>query len=266
MFSKTVIAAVFAAVVAAQQNPTTAPATGEVVPGCKPYTLKWNPVSAGTVSIEIISGATQGTQVPVGKIATGIPNTGSFVWTPEASLGANAFTGYKIYNDGSATGEFTYSVPFKIDASSCAVPTTSSSAPVETPTESSYPTETASASETTSMSYPTETPVIPSPSSSSICTTTSTVYVQAPSPTAPAETPVAPYPTAPAGTGAPYPSGTAPAGTGYPTTLAPLPSGTGAPVPYPSATPPAQEFPGAASGVKAGLGLAGAAAAFILML
>jgi hypothetical protein len=32
MFSKTVIAAVFAAVVAAQQNPTTAPATGEVSP------------------------------------------------------------------------------------------------------------------------------------------------------------------------------------------------------------------------------------------
>jgi hypothetical protein len=69
----------------------------QVVPGCKPYTLKWNPVSAGTVSIEIISGATQGTQVPVGKIATGIPNTGSFVWTPEASLGANAFTGCKSF-------------------------------------------------------------------------------------------------------------------------------------------------------------------------
>jgi hypothetical protein len=87
-----------------------------------------------------------------------------------------------------------------------------------------------------------------------------------PSATAPVETPVAPYPTGPAGTGAPYPSGTAPAGTGYPTTLAPIPTGTGVPVPYPSATPPAQEFPGAASGVKAGLGLAGAAAAFILML
>jgi len=238
MFSKTFLAAAFAAVVAAQQNPTIAPATGEVIPGCKPYTLKWNAVSAGTVSIEIISGPTQGTQVPVSKPASGIANTGSFVWTPEASLSANAFTGYKIYVDGSATGEFTYSVPFKVDACAPEEPTAPEE-PITTPTASQYP--------DTTMTYPTETPVEPSSSS---CTTTSTVYVNPPStayPTAPAQNTTGPYPT-----------------TMYPTV--PLPSGTGGVYPTAAPTPPAQEFPGAASGIKAGLGLAGAAAAFIFML
>lgn len=248
MFTKTFLAAAFAAVVAAKSNPTITPNTGEVVPGCKPYTLTWQVVSEGTVSIEIISGATQGTQVPVGFAVKGIPNTGSYVWTPEASLAANAFTGYKIYDD--AEGDFEYSKPFSVDGASCAEEPSTLEVP-DVPTASkdeTYPT----ASETKEPTYPTETPVVPT---SSVCTTTSTVYVNPPTtgyPTAPAQNTTGPYPVVP------------------PTTLyptAPLPTGTGG-VGYPSATPtpPAQEFPGAASATKAGLGLMGAAAAFIFML
>lgn len=238
MFTKTFLAAFLAAVVAAQSgNPTITPATGEVVPGCKPYTLSWTPTTPGTVSIEIISGATQGTLQPAGVVAAGIPNSGSFVWTPASALGANAVTGYKILVDGSE--QFQFSVPFSV--SPCEEePTTTPTAPVDT-----YPT--ASETKDTTETYPTETPVVPSSSS---CTTTSTVYVNPPStayPTAPVHNTTGPYPT-----------------TMYPTV--PLPSGTGGVYPTAAPTPPAQEFPGAASGIKAGLGLAGAAAAFIFML
>jgi hypothetical protein len=240
MFSKTFVAALFAAVAVAQnnaENPTSAPATGEKVPGCKPYTLKWNPTTKGTVSIEIISGASQGTLVPVGKVATGIPNSGSFVWTPEAALGKNAVTGYKIYDD--STGLFQYSVPFSVDGATCKDTTTPSAS------KDTYPTSTP----IVSSGYPTSTPTPPAPTSS--CTTTSTVYVP------------------PKGTGYPAPP-PANNGTTYvpappPTTL--YPTGTGAPVPPKSTpTPPAQEFPGAGSAVRAGLGLAGAAVAAVLFL
>jgi len=224
----------------------------QVIPGCKPFTLRWQAVYEGTVSIEVIGGPTQGTQIPIATIASGIPNSGEFVWTPEASFGANAFTGYKIINDGSPTGEFTFSVPFSVDASTCDEASTPV-APVE-------PTVAPTASKDTSPNYPTETPIVVVPSTSS-CTTTSTVYVNPPSGTG--------YPVVPApvhNTTAPYPVVPGPT-TLYPTATAPLPSGTGgASYPTSAPTPPAQEFPGAASSVKAGLGLAGAAAAFIFML
>ncbi|KAF2679921.1 hypothetical protein K458DRAFT_407763 [Lentithecium fluviatile CBS 122367] len=240
MFSKTFLVAFFAALVAAQDNPTSAPATGEVVPGCEPYTLKWNPTTKGTVSIEIISGATQGTLVPVGKVATGIANTGSFVWTPEAALGENAVTGYKIYDD--ATGTFQYSVPFSVDGSTCK--DTETPTPTPEPTKDTYPTG-PTPSETKTPEYPTSTPI---PSSSTTCTTTSTIYVPPTGtgyPPAPSKNSTAPYPVVP------------------PTTL--YPTGTGSPV-APTTTPAAPEFTGAASAAQAGLGLVGAAAAFVFML
>lgn len=242
MFSKTFVAALFAAVAVAQnnaENPTSAPATGEKVPGCKPYTLKWNPTTKGTVSIEIISGASQGTLVPVGKVATGIPNSGSFVWTPEAALGNNAVTGYKIYDD--TTGLFQYSVPFSVDGATCKDATTPSAS------KNTYPTSTPLISST---GYPTASSSKPVEPTSS-CTTTSTVYVP------------------PKGTGYPVPP-PANNGTTYvpappPTTL--YPTGTGAPVPPTGTpTPPVQQFPGAGSAVRAGLGLAGAAVAAVLFL
>jgi len=245
MFTKTFFAAVFAAIAAAQSNsdnPTVAPATNEVVPGCKPYTLKWNPTTAGTVSIEIISGASQGTLVPVGTVATGIANSGTFSWTPAAALGANAVTGYKIIVD--ATGEFQFSVPFSVSACK---PDEVTSTPVATPTPTKegegYPTS------TPETVYPTTTP---EPSSS--CTTTSTVYVNPPAGTGYPHVPVVPGPN----TNAPYP-------VNPPTTMYPTATGTGG-VGYPTATPPPPEFTGAASAVKAGLSFAGAAAAFAFML
>lgn len=239
MFSKTFVAALFAAVAVAQnnaENPTSAPATGEKVPGCKPYTLKWNPTTKGTVSIEIISGASQGTLVPVGKVATGIANSGSFVWTPEAALGNNAVTGYKIYDD--TTGLFQYSVPFSVDGATCKDATTPSAS------KDTYPTKTP----IVSSSYPTSTPVVPTSS----CTTTSTVYVP------------------PHGTGYPAPPPAHNGTTTYPPANPPTtlyPTGTGAPVPPKGTpTPPVQQFPGAGSAVRAGLGLAGAAVAAVLFL
>jgi hypothetical protein len=202
--------------------------------------------------------------VPVGTVASGIPNSGTFSWTPAAALGANAVTGYKIIVD--ATGEFQYSVPFKV--APCASEETSTP-PVVTPTV------TPSAS---SQVYATATPEVPTPevpSSSCTSTYTSTIYVNPPSGTGYVPAPPAPpagsgyVPAPPAGTSYPHvpavPSGpVAPYPVNPPsTTVYPTASGTGSGV-YPTAPPP--EFTGAASAVKAGLSFAGAAAAFAFML
>lgn len=243
MFSKTFVAALFAAVAAAQSNsdnPTSTPATSEVVPGCKPYTLKWNPTTSGSVSIEIISGASQGTLVPVGRVANKIANSGSFVWTPAAELGSNAVTGYKIIVD--ATGEFQYSVPFSVSPCKDVVKPTTSSAPGGYSVTTPQPEKPV---------YSTGKPVVPSSS----CTTTSTVYVNPPAgtgyppaPVVPGNNTTGPYPVVPPTTM--YPTATGTGGSSYPTGTKP--------------TPP--EFTGAASAVKAGLGLVGAAAAAVFML
>jgi hypothetical protein len=263
----------------------TAADLNQKIAGCKPFTLAWKPTTAGTVSIEIITGASQGTLVSAGTVASGIANTGIFVWTPSAALGANAVTGYKIIVD--ATKEFQYSVPFSV--SPCASEETTS-----TPPAVSTPTYGPTSSSSSVPEYSTSAPVseVPTyvPSSSCVSTSTSTVYVNPPvgtgypvAPAPPAGTgyPVAPAP--PAGTG--YPVAPAPpAGTGYPmvpgvpsapvapypvnppttgTTVYPTASGTGSGV-YPTAPP--GEFTGAASAVKAGLSFAVAAAAFAFML
>lgn len=89
------------------------------------------------------------------------------------------------------------------------------------------------------------------PAASSDCTTTTTVYAPAP----------------PVGTGAS--SGAPPASVIYPTGPVTVPeslktTATGGYM-VPTKTP-AVEFPGAASGLQAGLGLAGAVAALVAML
>ncbi|KAJ4412469.1 hypothetical protein N0V82_008788 [Gnomoniopsis sp. IMI 355080] len=120
----------------------TAPAKAEVVPACSTYKLTWDYVStyAGTVSIQLLQGATSTTLQLGPVIASGVDNSlGAYDWAVDCALGADATYGIKITYDNDASGvTFQYSNPFSISkaaatsssaASTSAAPTTSS-APV----------------------------------------------------------------------------------------------------------------------------------------
>jgi hypothetical protein len=183
-------------------------------------------------------------------IVESIDNSGSYTWTPPTTLeGTDGPGGYGIQLIDDMDGHYQYSTQFGIsneEPVSSAAPASSSayesSAPAPKPTVTADGYSVSSAVET-----PSSTPVA---ASSSECTTTTTVYAPAP----------------PVGTGAS--SGAPPSSVVYPTGPVTVPeslktSATGGY--YPTSTP-AVEFPGAASGLQAGLGFAGAIAAFVAML
>lgn len=54
-------------------DPVTAPSSNQIINAGAPFTIQWTApakYAAGTVSIELIGGATQGTQVPLSTIAS----------------------------------------------------------------------------------------------------------------------------------------------------------------------------------------------------
>lgn len=250
MFTKYAVVAFFAGLAAAYHAPVGQP-TGnaitapliEVVPAGKPYTIKWTADSPNKVSLLLLKGPSSNA-VFNQVIVESIDNTGSFTWTPPTTLeGTDGPGGYGIQLIDDVDGHYQYSTQFGISndkpASSSAEPTSSSApAPSETPSGYAVSTPSSSAYEASS------TPV----ANSTSCTTTTTVYAPPP-----------------VGTGAS--SGAPPSTIVYPTGPLTVPqslktSATG----YPVATPTPSEFPGAASGLKAGLGLAGAVAGLVLML
>lgn len=186
-------------------------------------------------------------------IVESIPNSGTYTWTPPTSLeGTDGPGGYGIQLIDDVDGHYQYSTQFGISnvkpvssaqpAPTSAKPVGETSAPAPKPTIASGYVVSSSAV------------VVPVPSSteaSTDCTTTTTIYAPAP----------------PAGTGAS--SGAPPASVIYPTGPVTVPqslktSATGGYI-VPTSTP-VLEFPGAASGLQAGLGFAGAVAAFVAML
>ena len=187
--------------------------------------------------------------VPLGApIVVGIPNSGSFVWTPASSLEADT-THYGIQLIDDITGQYQYSTQFGIskgpECNSYVTPSPSSSQygggyPVSTPAPSSK----ASASKAASS-------VKPQSSAVSTIKVNSTTIITKVSSMVPILS-----------TGVPAGNSTIVQPTkslSVPGSL--LPSGTGS-----ATTSRLPESTGAASGIKAGLGLVGAAAAFAFML
>lgn len=243
MFAKLSIAALFAGLAAAYHapvgeptgNPITRP-LNEVVPAGKPFEITWTPTSSNPVALVLLKGPAINV-IPQYAIVENIPNSGKFVWTPDAALEATAGpNGYGIQLIDEVTGAYQYSTQFGISSSpkpaSSSSSAPSSSAPVSKPasTPSGYATAPAPVKPTTIKTSA----LVPS---SSPCTTI-TAYVPATTGSVvPPKNGTVPYPT-----GAVPPKPSAPAGN----TTAPF-------------------FPGAASGLQAGVGLAGAAAAFVLL-
>ncbi|KAH0595607.1 hypothetical protein MHUMG1_06783 [Metarhizium humberi] len=101
-------------------DPIYTPKADETIPAGSTYTITWKApakYSEGTVKIGLIGGATQGTQVPLIDIASGVKNSAeSYSWTVDASLGDQAVYGLVISYESDTT-IFQYSNPFHIKAS-----------------------------------------------------------------------------------------------------------------------------------------------------
>ena len=84
--SAAAIAAFLITVVSAEgPNPIRAPAGGDVLTAGTDYTIKWDPTTAGTVTLILRKGVSTNLDV-LDHIATGVANTGTFVWDIPATL------------------------------------------------------------------------------------------------------------------------------------------------------------------------------------
>ncbi|RJE27577.1 hypothetical protein PHISCL_00002 [Aspergillus sclerotialis] len=104
--------AAFAALVAAQTaNPFNNPPGGYSFKAGAPTALSWKPTTKGTVTLKLQSGG-QINPASGTTIAANIPNSGSFTWTPEASLPDKSDYTVEIIDD--ATGQYNFLPRFSI--------------------------------------------------------------------------------------------------------------------------------------------------------
>ncbi|KAL3306583.1 Cell wall beta-glucan synthesis [Colletotrichum asianum] len=174
----------FAANVLAQNpnfDPVTKPLSQENIAAGSTYTIEWTAPDAFkdvTVSISLIGGATQNTQVPLLDIASGVANSaGKYSWTIPSTLGKDAFYGLVIKSESNAA-DFQYSNPFHITASDSSSGTTTlvSSAGTATVTlsaasVSATPSASASASVSAAASASSSAPVVIANTSTALSTT-----------------------------------------------------------------------------------------------
>ena len=217
-------------------NPITRP-LNEVVPKCEPFTITWTPTTANTVSVLLLKGPSTNVVKFGPALAEGIVNGGSLAWTPASDLPiTEGNTGYGLQIIDDVTGQYQYSTQFGLSAGKCGDVKSSSAAPA--PASSSAPVASSSPA-ASAAGYPVASTPAGYPAASA--------------------TPVAPassgYPTM-----APYPTTmvSAPAGT-------PSHNATVKPSGYPVSNTTSPSLPeqttNAASGLSAGMGLVGAAAA-----
>ncbi|KAL5119426.1 hypothetical protein ACEQ8H_002695 [Pleosporales sp. CAS-2024a] len=257
MLAKLSMVALCAGLVAAQHapvgdpsgNPITRP-LNEIVAACVPFTITWQPTTSNSVSLILLRGPSTNIK-PLSTLVTGIPNSGSFVWTPSSSLEADT-THYGLQLIDDVTGQYQYSTQFGIskDAAACHGVAASSAASSPYNGGGGYPVSTPASSAPAASSA--------APSSSSIVVVVPTSSPKAPTTiatvTAPSSAPSSGYP-APSSILLPTKSMTVPAS---------LKTTATAPV-SPTKSLPAQST-GAAAGLQAGLGFVGAAAAMAFML
>lgn len=114
------------------------------------------PTSSGTITLLLLRGPSENV-VPLKPIAEGIPNTGSYVWTPDSSLEPDT-SRYGIQLIQDSDGAFQYSTQFgiggdSVDAASISSTTTATNTMTATnttlPSDTTLPTDTTFTSATT---------------------------------------------------------------------------------------------------------------------
>jgi hypothetical protein len=137
------------------------PGLEEAVPAGKPYTITWKPTTPGPITLVFLKGPASNA-IAQYAIAEHIDNSGSYQWTPSASL-APGKTGYGILLVDESTGAYQYSTQFGISNSdnsgstggataTQAGPTTTASSAVTKTSIDSYATTTKAAKPTTTAS------------------------------------------------------------------------------------------------------------------
>lgn len=215
------------------------PTAWEVLSAGSTFKITWQhhaKYDGETVAISLIGGATQGTQVPLISIASGIKNeAGAYEWAIPSSLGDAAVYGLVIKLE-SDTSVFQYSNPFKIDGDDTVKSSTKAAA--KTTSEAAYAVPSVSVSSAIVSSAPAadHTKVVEVTDLTTVPCTTSTSSV---APVVPTYVPVpnngtTPAPYVPVTTAAPIPYGNATWSTAVvpPVTT----GGSGAVVPTPEAT------------------------------
>ncbi|KAF9774021.1 hypothetical protein IL306_008049 [Fusarium sp. DS 682] len=127
-------------------DPVLTPTNWEKVSAGKTLEITWQAkpkYSGEKISISLIGGATQNTQVPIKTIATGIDNdAASYSWAIDSTLGTENVYGLvlKLESDPKV---FQYSFPFKIEGAEKPSQTKSDyevpTAPAPKPTKPAYP-------------------------------------------------------------------------------------------------------------------------------
>jgi hypothetical protein len=84
-----------------------------VVPAGAEYTITWQPTTLGTVTIVLLKGPAENI-IPVAPLAEHIPNSGTFSWTPDASLEPTGDRGYGLQIINDADGLYQWSTQFGI--------------------------------------------------------------------------------------------------------------------------------------------------------
>jgi hypothetical protein len=105
-------------------NPIGLPGLNQQVPAGEPFTITWDPTTAGTVSLILLRGPSTNV-VPIATLADAIPNSGSFVWTPATTLEGDV-THYGLLLVVEGTGQYQYSTQFGIENNTPAVSSTAS--------------------------------------------------------------------------------------------------------------------------------------------
>lgn len=101
-------------------DPVTKPDKNQVINAGSTFEITWDSIAKydeETISIELIGGATQGTQIPKGVIASGVKNSaGKYSWSVDAALGDDKVYGLTLRSEKNKD-LFQYSNPFQIKAS-----------------------------------------------------------------------------------------------------------------------------------------------------
>ncbi|BDD57871.1 hypothetical protein MPDQ_004076 [Monascus purpureus] len=92
------LSALAAVAVADSPNPFNIPGHGYTFTVGEPTTLSWSPTTEGTVTLKLLTGAVTNPKDGT-TIASSIPNSGSYQWTPPSDIAAEPDYTIEIIND-----------------------------------------------------------------------------------------------------------------------------------------------------------------------
>lgn len=177
-------------------NPIGKPGLHEKVPVGKPYTITWTPnhCTEDTITLLLLKGPSTNI-IPLYPIVEKSPNSGSYVWTPDASF-PDSTEGYGVQLICDTSGDYQWSTQFGfandgavVDTTTTEAASTTTTAAADTTTEESdypttteesdYPTTTTTAEEeeettTEESDYPTTSTTPYANTTTTVHTTTST--------------------------------------------------------------------------------------------